>query len=49
MIGFEKAEKLNDAPGAIAALERFLAECPQHELRTSAQAMLDELRRRQTP
>jgi hypothetical protein len=49
MIGFEKAEKLNDVPGAIAALERFLAECPQHEMRPSAQTMLDELRRRQTP
>jgi hypothetical protein len=49
MIGFEKAEKLSDVPGAIAAMERFLAECPQHEMRASAQTMLDELRRRQTP
>ncbi|MBD3235113.1 MAG: tetratricopeptide repeat protein [Candidatus Eisenbacteria bacterium] len=44
MIGFERAERLNDPAGAIAAFEQFLQDYPTHEMASSAQLMLDELR-----
>lgn len=47
MIGFEKAEKIGDLPGAREAFTRFLAEYPQHAMSESARAMLRDLETRE--
>jgi hypothetical protein len=47
MIGFEKAEKIGDTPGALATFERFLEAYPQHEMSASARTLVEELRGRQ--